>query len=88
MLAFKPAVIHGNASEIIGLAGLGSPCPWFGTSNDPAQAVPAAVLVLEHTAAVSASGAIDHVVGWVADTQNPPRPWLIKIAGGSAWLPK
>lgn len=88
LLAFKPAVIRGNASEIIGLAGLGSHARGFDTSNDPAQAVPAAVQLLEHTAAVSASGAIDHVVGWVAEAQNPPRPWLIKIAGGSAWLPK
>ncbi|MEB0203971.1 hydroxyethylthiazole kinase [Pseudomonas sp. CCC3.1] len=88
LLAFKPAVIRGNASEIIGLAGLGSDALGFDTSNDPAEAVPAAVQLLAHSAAVSASGVIDHVVGWVAEGATPPRPWLIKIAGGSAWLPR
>lgn len=83
LLAFKPAVIRGNASEIIGLAGLGSDAKGFDTSNDPAEAVQAARQLLAHTSAVSASGPVDHLVGWVAGT-----PWLVKVAGGSAWLPR
>ena len=83
LLAFKPAVIRGNASEIIGLAGLGSDAKGFDSSNDPAEAVGAALQLLAHTGAVSASGPVDHLVGRVDGA-----PWLVKVAGGSAWLPQ
>src|SRR3984957_19934739 len=83
LLAFGPAVIRGNASEIIGLAGLGGGSRGVDSSADPAAAVPAAIDLLAHATAVSASGPVDHVVGRVDG-----RTVLIKIAGGSALLPR
>jgi hydroxyethylthiazole kinase len=83
LLAFRPAVIRGNASEIIGLAGLGGGSRGVDSSADPAAAVPAAIDLLAHATAVSASGPVDHVVGGVDG-----RTVLIKIAGGSALLPR
>jgi hydroxyethylthiazole kinase len=83
LLGFRPAVVRGNASEIIGLAGLGGGARGVDSSADPAAAVPAAVDLLAHAAAVSASGPVDHVVGRVDG-----RTVLLKIAGGSALLPR
>jgi hydroxyethylthiazole kinase len=82
LLQFRPAAVRGNASEIIGLAGLGGGARGVDSSSDPSVAVPAALELLAHAAAVSASGAVDHVVGRVEG-----RPVLIRIGGGSAWLP-
>jgi hydroxyethylthiazole kinase len=83
LLAFKPAVVRGNASEIIGLAGLGGGARGVDSSADPAAAVPAAVDLLAHATAVSASGPVDHAVGRVDG-----HTLLVKIAGGSALLPR
>jgi hydroxyethylthiazole kinase len=88
LLRHKPTVIRGNASEIIGLAGLGGGTRGVDSSADPADAVGAAVELLAHAAAVSASGPIDHVVGWIGDAHNTAQPKLIRVAGGSALLPK
>ena len=83
LLAFKPSAIRGNASEIIGLAGLGGGARGVDSSADPAAAVAAAIDLLAHATAVSASGEVDHAVGRVAD-----RTVLVKIGGGSALLPR
>jgi hydroxyethylthiazole kinase len=83
LLAFKPAVVRGNASEIIGLAGLGGGARGVDSSADPAAAVPAAVDLLAHATAVSASGPVDHAVGRVDG-----RTVLVRIGGGSALLPR
>ncbi|EIK97114.1 hydroxyethylthiazole kinase [Pseudomonas sp. M47T1] len=89
LLASRPTVIRGNASEIIGLAGLGnSNAKGFDSSNDPADAVPAALSLLAHASCVSASGPIDHVVGKVQDDQGNLAHYLLRIAGGSALLPR
>jgi len=83
LLQFQPAIIRGNASEIIGLAGLGNGARGVDSSDDPAQAVPAAVSLLDHAIAVSASGPVDHVVGRVEGTIV-----LVRVGGGSALLPR
>jgi hydroxyethylthiazole kinase len=83
LLEFKPAVVRGNASEIIGLAGLGGGARGVDSSADPADAVPAAIELLAHAAAVSASGPVDHAVGRVHG-----QTILVKIGGGSALLPR
>jgi hydroxyethylthiazole kinase len=83
LLRFKPAAVRGNASEIIGLAGLGGGARGVDSSASPEAAVPAAVDLLEHAHAVSASGPVDHVVGRVDG-----RAILVKIGGGSALLPR
>jgi hydroxyethylthiazole kinase len=81
LLKFRPAIIRGNASEIIGLAGLGGGGRGVDSSADPAAAVPAAVDLLAHAAAVSASGPVDHAVGRIGG-----RPMLVKVGGGSVLL--
>lgn len=83
LLQFRPAAVRGNASEIIGLAGLGGGARGVDSSADPAAAVPAARDLLAHAAAVSASGPVDHVVGRVGS-----RTVLVRIGGGSALLPR
>jgi hydroxyethylthiazole kinase len=83
LLKFKPAAVRGNASEIIGLAGLGGGARGVDSSARPEAAVPAAVDLLAHAQAVSASGPVDHVVGRVDG-----RTVLVKIGGGSALLPR
>jgi hydroxyethylthiazole kinase len=82
LLQFRPAAVRGNASEIIGLAGLGGGARGVDSSSDPSAAVPAALELLAKASAVSASGPVDHVVGRIEG-----RPALIRISGGSAWLP-
>jgi hydroxyethylthiazole kinase len=82
LLKFKPAVVRGNASEIIGLAGLGGGACGVDSSANPEAAVPAAIDLLVHARAVSASGPVDHVVSRVNGGTV-----LVKIGGGSALLP-
>src|ERR1700733_11690375 len=76
LLAFKPAAVRGNASEIIGLAGLGGGARGVDSSASPEAAVPAAVELLGHARAVSASGPVDHVVGRINGSVV-----LVKIGG-------
>lgn len=83
LLNFEPAAVRGNASEIIGLAGLGGGARGVDSSASPEAAVPAAVDLLKHARAVSASGPVDHVVGRVNGGAV-----LVKIGGGSALLPR
>ncbi len=83
LLSHGPAIIRGNASEIIGLAGLEGGGRGVDSSADSAAAVPAAAGLLRHAAAVSASGAVDHAVGRVGE-----QTVLIRIAGGSPLLPR
>jgi hydroxyethylthiazole kinase len=82
LLRHRPAAIRGNASEIIGLAGLGGGARGVDSSSDPSAAVPAALELLAHANAVSASGPVDHVVGRIDG-----RAALVRVGGGSVWLP-
>lgn len=85
-LKSKPTVVRGNASEIIGLAGLGSNTKGFDSSNDPAHAVNAAISLLEYTHVVSASGEVDHIVAKTV-LDDKEQYWLAKIKGGSFFFP-
>lgn len=85
-LTHQPTVVRGNASEIIGLAGLGSNNKGFDSSNNPADAVNAALSLLDHTQVVSASGEIDHIVAKTQD-HGIEKHWVAKIKGGSAFFP-
>ena len=82
----QPTVVRGNASEIIGLAGLGQNARGFDSSNDPADAVEAALSLLAHTQVVSASGETDHIVAKILN-DGQESYWLAKIKGGSAFFP-
>lgn len=87
LLAHRPSAIRGNASEIAGLARLiGGPAAGGGgrgvDSRDTPEAVTgAASALLAHADAVSASGAIDHVLGG-----DQAAPTLVRIAGGTELL--
>lgn len=85
-LKSKPTVVRGNASEIIGLAGLGLNTKGFDSSNDPAHAVGAAISLLEHTSVVSASGEVDHIVAKTI-VEDEEQNWVVKIKGGSSFFP-
>ncbi|MBM4554109.1 hydroxyethylthiazole kinase [Prescottella equi] len=84
LLKLRPTAIRGNASEIIALAGLGGDTRGVDSSDDPAAAVPAAVALLAHADAVSASGPVDHLVGRDADGAVVG----VRIGGGSDLLPR
>ena len=85
-LQYKPTVIRGNASEIIGLAGLGTNSKGFDSSNDAADSVQAAKALLAHSEVVSASGEVDHII---SKTENElgTQYWLAKVKGGSYFFP-
>jgi hydroxyethylthiazole kinase len=90
LLRLRPAAIRGNASEVIGLAGLagvgagdGGGGKGVDSADAASDAVGAAVGLLAHATCVSASGMVDHVVGRVDG-----RTMLVRIAGGSALLPR
>jgi hydroxyethylthiazole kinase len=72
---------------VIGLAGLGGGARVVDSSADPADAVGAALDLLAHATAVSASGPVDHAVGRVGKGSET-RVVLVKVAGGSALLPR
>lgn len=84
LLKYRPTVVRGNASEVIALAGLGGDTRGVDSSDDAAAAVPAAVALLDHAQAVSASGPVDHLIGRAADGSVVG----VRIAGGSALLPR
>lgn len=84
LLKYRPTVVRGNASEIIALAGLGGDTRGVDSSDDAAAAVPAAVALLDHADAVSASGPVDHLVGRDAAGAVVG----VRIAGGSDLLPR
>lgn len=85
-LTHNPTVVRGNASEIIGLAGLGQNSKGFDSSNNPADAVDAALSLLDQTQVVSASGEVDHIVAKTLDNAQEKR-WVAKIKGGSEFFP-
>ncbi|WP_371382504.1 hydroxyethylthiazole kinase [Rhodococcus sp. GXMU-t2271] len=80
--AHRPTAIRGNASEIIALAGLRGETRGVDSSADAAAAVPAALTLLDRAESVSASGAVDHLVGRDADGAVIG----VRVGGGSAML--
>lgn len=84
LLQFHPTAIRGNASEIIALAGLGGDTRGVDSASDSVDAVPAAVALLRHADAVSASGPVDYIVGRNRDGSVVG----VKVSGGSALLPR
>jgi len=84
LLRYRPTGIRGNASEIIALAGLGGDTRGVDSGDTPEAAVPAAAALLAHADVVSASGAVDHLVGRAADGTVVG----VRIRGGSDMLPR
>jgi len=80
LLARRPAIIRGNASEIIALAGGQSASKGVDARDAVAQAESAALsLALAHGAVVAVTGEVD----FVTDGARSAR-----VAGGSAWMPR
>lgn len=83
LLTQRPTAIRGNASEIIALAGLGNFGRGVDSSSESAGALPAAVALLEFAQVVSASGAIDYIVG-----RGESGTVGVRVLGGSPLLTK
>ncbi|MFC8182531.1 hydroxyethylthiazole kinase [Rhodococcus sp. NPDC057297] len=83
LLTRRPTAVRGNASEIVALAGLGSSTRGVDSSVDSKDAVPAAIALLDHADAVSASGPIDYLVG-----RGSSGPVGLTVGGGSPLLTK
>ncbi|XRD90809.1 hydroxyethylthiazole kinase [Dyella nitratireducens] len=80
LLAFKPTVIRGNASEIMALAGDASSGRGVDSGDSVERAeVSALVLARRTSAVVAVTGAID----FVTDGHQS-----VRVAGGSALMPK
>ncbi|ROO85429.1 hydroxyethylthiazole kinase [Actinocorallia herbida] len=83
LLTHRPTAIRGNGSEIAAVAGLGGEGRGVDSAADAADAVPAALALLDVAGAVSASGPVDYVVGRVGDA-----PQTVRVLGGSDLLPR
>lgn len=80
LLALKPAVIRGNASEILALAGDASAGRGVDSGDSVAQAERSAMtLAKRHQTVVAVTGAVD----FVTDGRD-----ALRIAGGSPLMPK
>lgn len=84
LLAHRPTAVRGNASEVIALAGLGGDTRGVDSADDAAAAVPAAISLLDHSEAVSASGPVDYLVG--RDRHGAVTG--LRVSGGSAMMPR
>ena len=88
LLERRPAVIRGNASEIIALAGQGAGGRGVDATDNPEDALPAAQLLAgKYGSVVAVSGPVD----LVTDGQDVLRignghPWLTRITGGGCAL--
>ena len=88
LLAFRPAAIRGNPSEIIALAGLGSGGRGVDATEEPESAVPAAVLLAEkHGSVVAVSGPTDLITDGVQTLRiSNGDALLTRITGGGCAL--
>ena len=80
LLACKPTIIRGNASEIMALAGDASAGRGVDSGDSVERAEVSALVLARRTSAVVA---VTGVVDFVTDGQRSAR-----IAGGSEWMPK
>ncbi len=78
LLAFQPAAIRGNASEILALAGMSAGGRGVDTTDTAAAALPAArALARQLTTVVAVTGEVDYVT----DGER-----VLSVAGGSALM--
>lgn len=89
LVALRPAIIRGNASEIIALAGAGAGGRGVDSLDEPAAALDAArLLASRHGSVVAVSGAVDMIVapsGAVVGVANGT-PLLTQVTGGGCAL--
>ncbi|KQN99631.1 MULTISPECIES: hydroxyethylthiazole kinase [unclassified Arthrobacter] len=89
LVALRPGIIRGNASEIIALAGAGAGGRGVDSLDEPAAALDAArLLASRHGSVVAVSGAVDMIVapsGAVVGVANGT-PLLTQVTGGGCAL--
>lgn len=83
LLAYRPTVIRGNASEILGLAGAAGGAKGPDSTADSADALPLAVDLATRTGAVVAvSGVVDYVTDGTTTYEVPGgHPLMTKVTG-------
>jgi hydroxyethylthiazole kinase len=88
LLGHRPAVVRGNASEVIALAGAGTGGRGVDSTDDPEDALAAAsTLALEHGCVVAVSGPTDVVTdGRRVVRVSNGHPWLTRVTGGGCAL--
>ncbi|WP_374928108.1 hydroxyethylthiazole kinase [Kytococcus sedentarius] len=87
LLAKRPTIVRGNASEVIGLAG-GRGGRGADSTDHPESAVRAACRLVERSGgAVAISGAVDHLVdGRRLALLGHGHPWLTQVTGAGCAL--
>ncbi|WP_251975754.1 hydroxyethylthiazole kinase [Salinicola avicenniae] len=82
--AQRPAVIRGNASEILALEDGETRGRGVDTRHRSEAGLAAAASLLDHADGIAISGEVDHL----ATTDDSGQPQRLRIAGGSAWQPR
>ncbi|WP_110601533.1 hydroxyethylthiazole kinase [Salinicola lusitanus] len=85
LMAHRPTVIRGNASEVMALAETGTDGRGVDTQHDSSEALAAARRLLAQTDGVAISGRTDRLLGRSAATADAV---TVGIHGGSAWQPR
>lgn len=88
LLRHRPAIVRGNASEVIALAGAGTGGRGVDSTDDPEDALAAAtVLAREAGCVVAVSGPTDVVTdGRHVVRVSNGHPWLTRVTGGGCAL--
>lgn len=85
--SLRPAIIRGNASEIIALSGLGAGGRGTDSTASPEDALPAATLLASAGAVVAVSGPVDLITdGHRTVRVHSGDPLLTRITGGGCAL--
>lgn len=83
LLASRPSVVRGNASEVLALHESGTRGRGVDTRHEAGEALAAAHQLLKHTSGIAISGKIDRLLGHDAGV-----PTALRIEGGSHWQPR
>ena len=85
LMSSRPAVMRGNASEIMALAEAGARGHGVDTRHESQDALAAANDLLAHAEGIAISGRVDRLLG---RSTTDTYPITISLAGGSAWQPR
>ncbi|WP_110643241.1 hydroxyethylthiazole kinase [Salinicola sp. CPA57] len=85
LMAHRPAVIRGNASEVMALAENGTRGRGVDTQHDSGDALAAAHQLLAQSDGVAISGRTDRLLGRSTATADAV---TVGVHGGSAWQPR
>ncbi|KAA0018887.1 hydroxyethylthiazole kinase [Salinicola corii] len=85
LMTSRPAVIRGNASEIMSLTEAGAHGRGVDTQHESQDALTAAADLLAQAEGIAISGRVDRLLG---RSTTDTGPLTISLAGGSAWQPR